>query len=128
MQTTLENMEWNTFLDARGNGDFEIARAGWCGDYNEASTFLDLMDTNSGYNDSAYSNPEVDELLAEAKTMSDPSENYTQIEQIIAEDMPVLPLYHYAGVYMLNPQIQEWPVNNVEQNWYSKDLYRVAAE
>ena len=84
------------------------------------------MDTDSGYNDSAYSNSEVDDLLAEAKTMSDPSENYTQIEQIIAEDMPVLPLYHYAGVYMLNPQIQEWPVNNVEQNWYSKDLYRVA--
>lgn len=128
VQTTLDNMEWNTFLDARGNGDFEIARAGWCGDYNEASTFLDLMDTNSGYNDSAYSNPEVDELLAEAKTMADPSANYTAIEEIIAEDMPVLPLYHYAGVYMLNPQIQEWPVNNVEQNWYSKDLYKVAAE
>jgi oligopeptide transport system substrate-binding protein len=126
--TTLENMEWNTFLDARGNGDFEVSRAGWCGDYNEASTFLDLMQSDSGYNDARYSNEEVDALLTEAKTMSDPSANYTRVEEIVAEEMPVIPLYHYAGVYMLNPQIQVWPVENVEQNWYSKDLYKVAAE
>ena len=128
VQTTLENMEWNTFLDARENGDFDVSRGGWCGDYNEASTFLDLMQSDSGYNDAKYANEEVDELLAEAKTMTDPSENYTRVEQIIAEEMPVIPTYHYAGVYMLNPAIQEWPVNNVEQNWYSKDLYRVAEE
>ena len=86
------------------------------------------MQSDSGYNDAKYANEEVDELLAEAKTMTDPSENYTRVEQIIAEEMPVIPTYHYAGVYMLNPAIQEWPVNNVEQNWYSKDLYRVAEE
>jgi oligopeptide transport system substrate-binding protein len=93
-----------------------------------ASTFLDLMQSDSGYNDARYSNEEVDALLTEAKTMSDPSANYTRVEEIVAEEMPVIPLYHYAGVYMLNPQIQVWPVENVEQNWYSKDLYKVAAE
>ena len=123
---TLDNMEWNTFLDAREQGDFDVSRGGWCGDYNEASTFLDLMQSNSGYNDAKYSNEEVDALLAEAKTMADPSANYTRIEEIVAEEMPIIPVYHYAGVYMLNPQIQEWPVGNVEQNWYSKDLYKVA--
>src|SRR5690606_17704922 len=128
VSVTLDNMEWNTFLDAREQGDFDVSRGGWCGDYNEASTFLDLMQSDSGYNDAKFSNEEVDALLAEAKTMSDPSANYTRVEEIVAEEMPVIPLYHYAGVYMLNPQIQEWPVDNVEQNWYSKDLYKVAAE
>ena len=126
VSVTLDNMEWNTFLDAREQGDFDVSRGGWCGDYNEASTFLDLMQSNSGYNDAKYSNEEVDALLAEAKTMADPSANYTRIEEIVAEEMPIIPVYHYAGVYMLNPQIQEWPVGNVEQNWYSKDLYKVA--
>lgn len=126
VSVTLDNMEWNTFLDAREQGDFDVSRGGWCGDYNEASTFLDLMQSNSGYNDAKYSNEEVDALLTEAKTMTDPSANYTRIEEIIAEEMPIIPVYHYAGVYMLNPQIQEWPVENVEQNWYSKDLYKVA--
>lgn len=122
----LANQEWQTFLESRGNGDFAIARAGWCGDYNEASTFLDLVDSGSGYNDSAYNNPEVDALLQEAKFSSDRQPIYTKIEQIIAEDVPIIPIYHYAGNYMLDTDLGGWPVNNVEQNWYSKDLYKIA--
>ncbi|SLN37757.1 peptide ABC transporter substrate-binding protein [Roseisalinus antarcticus] len=129
VEATLANQEWQTFLEARDNGDFELARGAWCGDYNEASTFLDLLQTNSGYNDAKYSNSEVDQLLAEAKTASDPNPLYEQVEQIIAEDMPVIPIYHYAGNYMMDEAlIPSWPVENVQQNWYSKDLYFVADE
>jgi peptide/nickel transport system substrate-binding protein len=127
VNVTLENQEWKTFLETRGNHDFEIARGAWCGDYNEASTFLDLVQTESGYNDAAYSNAEVDQLLKEAKAMDDPQPNYTRVEEILSEEMPVIPIYHYAGVYMMVPEISgSWPVQNVEQNWYSKDLYKVA--
>ncbi len=126
VNVTLENQEWKTFLQARSNGDFEVARGGWCGDYNEASTFLDLITTNSGYNDSKYSNAEVDQLMADAKTADDPQPNYTRVEEIIAEDMPIIPIYHYSAVFMLNPKLKGWPVENVEQNWYSKDFYKVA--
>ncbi len=122
----LSNQEWKTFLQTRGNGDFEIARAGWCGDYNEASTFLDLLNSKSGYNDSKYNNPKVDALLAEAKTADDPQPLYTEIEQIIAEDAPIIPIYHYAVNMMLKPTLKGWPIQNVEQNWYSKDFYKVA--
>jgi len=27
---------------------------------------------------------------------------------------------------MLNPALKGWPFNNVEQNWYSRNLYKVA--
>lgn len=128
VQTTLANQEWQTFLDARGSQNYELARAGWCGDYNEASTFLDIMSSSSGYNDSEYSNPEYDALLAAAKTADDPMPLYTQAEQLLAQDFPVLPIYHYSSVYMLNDAIRNWPVNNVQQNWYSKDIWRVAEE
>ncbi|MDE0112058.1 MAG: peptide ABC transporter substrate-binding protein, partial [Albidovulum sp.] len=124
--TKLRNMEWKTFLETRSNQDFEIARSGWCGDYNEASTFLDLATSNSGYNDSKYSNEEVDRLMAEAKLLDDPTANYTRVEKIIAEDVPLIPIYHYASVFMLDSGVGGWPVGNVEQNWYSKDLYKVA--
>lgn len=119
----LQNQEWKTFLETRGNQDFDLARGAWCGDYNEASTFLDLVTTNSGYNDGKYSNPEVDALMEEAKTLTDASANYTRVEQILAEDMPIIPIYHYTSVFMLNDHVKNWPVNNVEQNWYSRDLY-----
>ncbi len=126
VNVTLENQEWKTFLDTRGQGTYEVARGGWCGDYNEASTFLDLVQSGSGYNDSKYASEQVDALLAAAKTSDNPQPNYTRVEEIIADDMPIIPIYHYAGNYMIKPDLKEWPIQNVEQNWYSKDLYKVA--
>ena len=122
----LANMEWKVFLEERGNQNFEMARGAWCGDYNEASTFLDLLDSSSGYNDGKYSNEEYDSLLENAKTAEDTTDLYTSAEQILAADMPVIPIYHYAGVYMMDSDVGNWPVNNVEQNWYSKNLYKIA--
>ncbi|UWQ98660.1 peptide ABC transporter substrate-binding protein [Rhodobacteraceae bacterium S2214] len=126
VETELANQEWQTFLETRGNQDYEIARAGWCADYNEASTFLDLMQSDSGYNDAKYANPRVDELMAEAKTSDNPQAAYTEVEQIIAEDLPIIPIYHYAEVNMQNAAVGGWPFTNFQQNWYSKDLYKIA--
>ncbi|WP_170588767.1 peptide ABC transporter substrate-binding protein [Ruegeria arenilitoris] len=125
-QVELANMEWKIFLEERGNQNFELARGAWCGDYNEASTFLDLLQSDSGYNDGKYNNAKVDELLAQAKTSDDPAPLYTEVERIIAQETPVIPIYHYAGVYMMDSDVGNWPVNNVEQNWYSKNLYKIA--
>ena len=125
-EVTLANQEWKTFLQTRGGQNFDVARGGWCGDYNEASTFLDLMTTPSGYNDGKFSNAEVDELMLSARTMSDATSNYTRVEEIMANEMPIIPVYHYTGVFMLRKNVKGWPFNNVEQNVYSRDLYKVA--
>ncbi len=125
IETTLTNMEWQTFLDARGSQNYELGRAGWCGDYNEASTFLDIMSSASGYNDSKYSNPAYDALMEEAKTAADPLSLYQQAEALIVADLPLIPIYHYASVYMLNDSIRDWPIGNVQQNTYTKDIYKV---
>ncbi|HHG90567.1 MAG TPA: peptide ABC transporter substrate-binding protein [Devosia sp.] len=127
VEATLGNMEWKVFLETRSQQDFELARGAWCGDYNEASTFLDLVTTDSGYNDGKYSNSEIDALMEDAKTGGDATANYTKVEQIMADEMPIIPIYHYTRVMMMDPNLLgSWPVNNVEQNWYSRDLYRVA--
>ena len=126
VQISLSNMEWKVFLETRGNQDFDLARGAWCGDYNEASTFLDLLDSESGYNDGKYNNEKLDSLLEQAKSSATPSALYTQIEELIAADMPVVPVYHYAGVYMMDGDVGNWPVNNVEQRWYSRNLYKIA--
>ena len=128
IETELSNQEWQTFLEARSNGDFEVARGGWCADYNEASTFLDLMQSESGYNDSKFVSEEADTLLAEAKTSDNPQANYDRVEEIIAEETPIIPIYHYASVFMLDDNVKGWPYENFQQNWYSKNFYIVAEE
>ena len=126
VETELSNQEWTTYLTARGNQEFDLARAAWCGDYNEASTFVELLTTASEYNDGKYSNPEIDALFEEAATSDDPEQQYQEIERIAAEDAAIIPIYWYTNAFMLDPTIKGWPYENVQQDWYAKDLYRVA--
>ena len=123
--TELQNFEWKTYLDIRRTQQFDIARSAWCGDYNEASTFLDLMTTVSTSNSGRFSNAEVDRLMKESKTLSNPQDNYSKVELILADEMALIPIYHYTSVFMLKPQIKGWSYDNVQQLWYSKNLYRV---
>ena len=126
VRTKLANFEWKTYLNIRRNQEFDVARSAWCGDYNEASTFLDLLTTTHGANDGRYSNEKVDELMRASKTAEDPSAIYVEVERLLADDMAIVPIYHYANTFLLRADIRGWPYNNVENNWYSKNLYRVA--
>jgi oligopeptide transport system substrate-binding protein len=128
VDTVLANQEWQTFLDARGSQQYEVARAGWCADYNEASSFLDIMQSNSGYNDSKFVSEAFDAEMLAARTAADPLGNYQAAEAIIATEFPLIPIYFYANVNMLDDTIKGWPFENAQENWYAKDLYRVAAE
>ncbi len=125
---TLSNYEWQSYLEIRGEQNFDLARSAWCGDYNEASTFLDLLTTTHGSNDGKYSNAEVDELMTASRQMEDPNEAYTKVEQIVADEMAIIPVYHYTQNFLLDDDIRGWPMNNVENNWYIQDIYRVATE
>ena len=126
IETELANFEWKTYLGIRRNQEFDVARSAWCGDYNEASTFLDLLTTTHGSNAGKYSNPKVDELMRASKTAENPDAIYGEVERILAEDMAIIPIYHYANTFLLSADIKGWPYDNVENNWYSRNLYRVA--
>ncbi len=126
VETELANFEWKTYLGIRRNQEFDVARSAWCGDYNEASTFLDLLTTTHGSNAGKYSNPKVDELMRASKTAENPDAIYGEVERILADDMAIIPIYHYANTFLLSADIKGWPYDNVENNWYSRNLYRVA--
>ena len=51
---TMENQEWNTFLNTRKDGDFSVARNGWVADYTDPICFLDMWISGSGNNDIQY--------------------------------------------------------------------------
>ncbi|MEI6800147.1 MAG: peptide ABC transporter substrate-binding protein [Pseudomonadota bacterium] len=125
VELTPNNYEWKVHTDKLIAGDFEMARYAWCADYNEASTFLDLYASYSTNNDGKFANADYDKLLKDAKTMADPSANYTAAEQILATEMPIIPIYHYAKVDMVKPDLKGLPQHDVMQFWYAKDLYRI---
>ncbi|MDQ7796932.1 MAG: peptide ABC transporter substrate-binding protein, partial [Spirochaetia bacterium] len=96
----LLNQEWGTYLDTRSQShNFDMARAGWIGDYLDPSTFLDMWVTGGTQNDGLYSNPKYDELMAKSRVNSG-SERYQIMmdaeKVLIDQDMAVLPLYYYV--------------------------------
>jgi oligopeptide transport system substrate-binding protein len=118
-------MEWQTFLESQRTGEFDLSTSGWCADYNEASSFLDIMSSNSEANASQYLSPEFDALMEQSRTAEDPLPLHQQAEQLLAQDVPILPINFFVSSVMLNDAIRGWPVENAQQLWYAKDLYRV---
>ncbi|UOA34243.1 Periplasmic murein peptide-binding protein (plasmid) [Sulfitobacter sp. DSM 110093] len=123
---TLDNYEWKVHTDRMQNQDYDMARYAWCGDYNEASTYLDLLTSYSGHNNGEFYNDAYDKLMKDSKTAEDPQPLYKDAERILAEEMPIIPIYHYANVDMIAEDIEGLPENNVNNTWYGKDLYRTA--
>jgi ABC-type transport system substrate-binding protein len=57
-----------------------------------------------------YSNPEVDKLLEQARTEQDPEERlqlYQEVEQIIINDAPWVPLFYEVEYWLTKPYIQD---------------------
>ena len=106
----LNNQDWNVFLQNRKNGDFQIARNGWIGDYNDPCTFLDMWYTGGGNNDAQYSNPDYDAQIDAAKATSDQAERmkafHAAEDILIGEDNVLAPLYFYTQPYMLKDNIK----------------------
>jgi len=129
INVTLENQEWKSFLDSKRQGNFDVTRAGWCGDYNEPSTFLSLMQSTNSSNDAHYKSKSYDELMKQAlATTSDEARNeiYLKAESLLAEDMPIAPIYQYVKARLLSPLVGGYPANNAEEKIYTKDLYIIA--
>lgn len=128
VQTRLVNEEWKVFLENRKQKQVtQVFRAGWIGDYNDPYTFSELMHSTHGINDSAYSNPEYDKLLAEASLEADLDkrrEILQQLERILLHDHPIIPIYSYVTKHMIKPWVSGY-VPNILDHTYSKDLWIV---
>lgn len=128
VQVSLVNQEWKTYLETKKQGQFDVARAGWTADYNEASSMLDLMQTTHGNNDGKYSNPDFDKLMNESRDQVDAASRnklYVQAEAILAKDMPIIPIYQYVQPRMVKSYVGGYPSNPLD-NLYSKDMYIIA--
>ena len=96
VKVRLNNQEWKTYLTSQRQGKFDVTRAGWCGDYNEASTFLDLLRSNNGNNSSKYNSPVYDGLMDQAVKTVDPEKRnriYEKAELQLSKDMRLPLLY-----------------------------------
>lgn len=99
----LLNQEWKVYLDSMHSMNYQVARQGWTGDYPDPNTFLDMWVTGGGNNETGWSNPEYDHLIAEAARTTDPKarlEVFQKAEAILMDELPIIPIYIYTRVYL----------------------------
>ncbi|MGL5414209.1 MAG: peptide ABC transporter substrate-binding protein [Clostridium sp.] len=99
----LENAaDFSDFLKKMGDGEFEMASAGWGADYNDPMTFLDLFTPENGSNYGGYNDERVNKLLKSLENITDNKEKlniYKQVEQIEMVDNPAMAPTYFTEVY-----------------------------
>jgi oligopeptide transport system substrate-binding protein len=125
VEATLYAEEFRALLQSiQARQDTQVFRSSWVGDYNDAFTFAQLLQSGFGINLTGYSNPAYDALLAEAMATPDLARRRALLEEaertMLAEH-PVLPLYFYVNKHLVKPWVTGWS-DNVMNIQYSKNL------
>ncbi len=109
------NTNWPAFSAQVRDGKLPVFRYGWQADVPEPEEFLgNLFHSQSRNNLSRYQNPKVDRLLARARMEPDYLKRvslYRDVERLVMEDSPVIPLNYYGYERLFQPYVQSIEVN-----------------
>lgn len=126
VEVSLNNMEWSAYQVAKDSGDFMLVRSFLFGDYVEPSSMLNSFRCQDPQNESGYCNPAFDGLLQQASDTLDGSTRtglYRQAEQLLMDEMPAIPVYHYNQMRLVDPTLRGLPSQNLKGAIATKDLY-----
>ena len=118
----IQQFEWGTYLDRvivpidQADTLPPIYEMSWIGDNGDPDNFLYILLSGeqmppSGFNLGFYDNPEVNALLKEARqTIGQDARTplYQQAQELIMEDVPVLPIDHETQIVVMNSRIQDF--------------------
>ena len=111
IEVHLVNQEWKVYLDSQRTLNYQVCRASWIGDYVDPNSFLDMWLTGGGNNETGWSNPEYDRLIAEAARTTNPQQRlevFQKAEAILLDELPIIPIYFYTHVCAQRPEVKGW--------------------
>ena len=109
VEVELSNEEWKVFINTRMKHDFDIARHAYLVDFFDAGSLLELWQAGVPENVAGYANDEYDALIKDSLKQMDRAkriEDMHKAEQILMQDLPVLPLYFYSTPYMQSARVK----------------------
>ena len=111
IETSSNTAEWASILsNTYPNADFQVGRLGWIADYPIMDNFLyPLFVTGGDNNYGQYSNADVDKGLLEARAIASDDDRvakYQEVDKLIAEDMPVIPVFYYKHQMVCSQRVK----------------------
>lgn len=113
-------VEWASFTPMRRNGEFDVARNGWVGDYTDPSNILELFCTTNGNNDGKYTNADFDAAIEDSRVTTDAatrSADLHKAEDALMNDAGCIPIAYYNDFWLQSSKITgSW--HSANGYWY----------
>jgi peptide/nickel transport system substrate-binding protein len=112
IELEIRTSEWGTFYSDIKKGNFHMFSLAWVGIL-DPDIYYNIFHSSSvppnGDNRGHYSNPAVDVLLEKGRKATNVKERkliYSQIQRILAEELPYIPLWWVKNVIVHKPEIR----------------------
>lgn len=109
LKIEITGVQFKQRLELMNAGDYDLVFAGWGPDYNDPMTYADLWVTGGGHNNTNWTNPEYDKLIAFAKTATDDkarSDAMFESEKLLLENGPIVPIFFRSNAYAIQPYVK----------------------
>jgi oligopeptide transport system substrate-binding protein len=130
-EATLINEEFQVLLANMRDAEVtQVFRSSWLGDYNDAHTFLSVLQSENAANMPRYASEEYNALLERAAAQVNPEQRKLYLEEaerVMLADHPVIPLYFFVAKHLVSSDLEGWG-DNVLDYHYSQHLSFKAAQ
>ena len=119
LRIKMESVEGKVYFSRVSKQDFQLSTGSWIADFNDPINFLDVFKyKKGGSNNTHWENPRYVNLLDKAAQAIDPKERMeflSQSEQILIDEMPIIPVFYYSMLYVNQPHLKDVVLSSLGQ-------------
>jgi oligopeptide transport system substrate-binding protein len=118
----IQVLTFSEFLTKGRAGELMFFTDNWLFDYPDGENILQLLVSTNfpGINKSAYSNPKIDELYFKLKETTNVDQRdgiIHQMEEIVFEDLPWIPMMYESSFVLQYPEIKNFRKSSIIRNY-----------
>ncbi len=120
----LQSVEGKVYFDRVSKQDFQLSCGSWIADFADPINFLEVFKYQKGSsNNTLWENPQYIALLDQSAQASDAEQRVkllAQSEQILIDEMPIIPIFYYTMLYVNQPYLKDvvlTPMGQIDFKW-----------
>ncbi len=106
----LQPLDAKVYFNQVSNKDYDLGYGSWIGDFNDAVNFLEVFkNKSSSTNNTNWESLNYAKAISDSFYAASPAERHELLhaaEEMIIQEMPIMPIYEYKWVYMKDPHLK----------------------
>jgi peptide/nickel transport system substrate-binding protein len=105
-KVSIKSAEWTQYQDLYKQNAYDLFQLGWFPDFLDADNYLAPFLVDGGFYANNYSDPDVNQLIAQEQAETDSQKReqiFEQLQKIVAEDVPVVPSWVGKNIAVASP-------------------------